>query len=109
MYYVNVDVNCKIFKVHNIPDFNGENIHLNSKNKFKQIYNCLTDMYYILKSDYFIPSYNSGLSKWLIQMILSKSKKSNNIFNIKSKAKIVLSKSKKYKNIFNIKSKTKIV
>ena len=81
--------NFNIFYSNEIPNFNGKNIHYNSKNKFDQIYNCLTDMYYILKSDYFIPSLNSGLSKWLIEIISSKSLKSNNIFNLKSNAEII--------------------
>ena len=36
---------------------------------FKQMYECLQDVYYILLSDVFIPSRNSGFSKCIIEMI----------------------------------------
>ena len=38
----------------------------------------------ILRSKFFIPSINSGVSKWIIQMINDK----NNIFDIKSETQI---------------------
>ena len=63
----------------------GKNIHYNMKDKYLLVFNCLVDMYMILNSTIFIPSYNSGLSSWLIQMINNK----KNIFDIKSQSIIV--------------------
>lgn len=60
------------------------NIHSETKDKFKQIYDCLKDIYFILKSDYFIPSNNSGMSLYIKLMINDK-----NIFRINSKTIIL--------------------
>ena len=46
-----------------------KNLHYEEKNKEKLFYNLILDMFFILKSDYFVPSINSGVSKILIQMI----------------------------------------
>ena len=40
--------------------------------KKKQMYDCFVDIYYILLSDVFIPSFNSGMSKGIIDMIEKK-------------------------------------
>lgn len=37
--------------------------------KKKQMYDCLVDIYYIILSDVFIPSLNSGLSLGIIDMV----------------------------------------
>jgi len=63
-----------------LEEKNIRNLHYNSINKEKQFYDCLTDIYHILCSNYFIPSYNSGLSRLILEMIKIKS----NIFNIVS-------------------------
>lgn len=48
---------------------NLKNLHYGSKDKKKQMYDCLVDIYYILLSDVFIPCFNSGMSKCIINMI----------------------------------------
>ncbi len=65
----------------------AKNIHYGYSDKYTIIYNCLVDMYMILNSTVFLPSYNSGLSKWLIQMINQR----KNIFDIDSKTIVVKS------------------
>ena len=52
-----------------IPDKDIYNLHYSMKNKFDMIYETIRDVYFISKSDYFIPSYNSGLSKLIINQI----------------------------------------
>jgi len=55
-----------------IPEPNITNLHYSSKNKFEEIYNCIRDIFFIVKSSYFIPSYNSGLSRMIIEQIRNK-------------------------------------
>lgn len=76
-----VDKNIRVMRKTIPDDNNGTNIHYGSKDKLKVIDNCLIDIYNILNSTVFIPSTNSGLSKWIINMIKSK----EDIFDIKSK------------------------
>ena len=73
-----------IFQVCIIDNFNGKCIHYNTKDKNKLNIDLLKDIYMILNSKYFIPSINSGVSKWIVQMINEK----NNIFDINSKTQI---------------------
>jgi len=47
-------------------------IHYSSTDKHKQIYECLKDIYYILHSEYFIPSTHSAYSKGIFKMIVDK-------------------------------------
>jgi len=54
------------FRICNIPNCNGKNMHYHFQNKDELIKNTLKDLYMIIKSKYFIPSINSGISKWLI-------------------------------------------
>jgi len=54
------------FRFKEPQNFNGKNIHYHTENKDLLIKNTLADLYIIVKSTYFIPSLNSGLSKWLI-------------------------------------------
>ena len=54
------------FKICNIPNCDGKNMHYHFSNKDELIKNTLKDLYMIIKSKYFIPSINSGISKWLI-------------------------------------------
>ena len=58
--------NINFFRISEPNNFNGENIHYNSVNKDELIMNTLKDIYVIIKSTYFIPSFNSGISKWII-------------------------------------------
>ena len=44
------------FRLHEIENFNGKNIHYNYKDKDLLIKNTLKDIYMIIKSNYFIPS-----------------------------------------------------
>ena len=74
----------KLFRVIIPEDHKGENLHYHVKNKKELVLNTLSDIYMILKSTYFIPSINSGISKWCIEML----KENNNIFNIKTNCKI---------------------
>lgn len=55
-----------------IPEPVKLNLHYGCKNKYKELLNCLIDCYFILKSDVFIPSINSGFSLALIRMIKDK-------------------------------------
>jgi len=49
------------------PDYyEGKNIHYHCKNRKQIIFNILIDIYMIINSTYFIPSINSGVSKWII-------------------------------------------
>ena len=43
-----------------------------AEDKEQQLYECLRDVYYILKSSYFIPSNKSSVSKSIIKMIQEK-------------------------------------
>jgi len=52
-----------------IPEKGIKNLHYSKCDKFKEIYECIRDIYYISKSTYFIPSYNSGLSRLIIEQI----------------------------------------
>jgi hypothetical protein len=52
-----------------IPDKDIYNLHYSKNNKFDMLYETIRDIYFISKSDYFIPSYNSGLSKLIINQI----------------------------------------
>jgi len=63
--------NLKNVVIHrkNIPPKVEKNLHHEEKNKEKLFYSLILDMFFILKSDYFVPSINSGVSKILIQMI----------------------------------------
>jgi hypothetical protein len=73
----------KIIQLAN-PKPNVKNQHYSSTNKeecYNQIYGTLRDLYFILKSKYFIPSYNSGLSRFIIMQIETK----NNIFSLENK------------------------
>lgn len=54
------------FRMHEVENFNGKNIHYNYQDKDLLIKNTLRDIYMIIKSNYFIPSLNSGISKWII-------------------------------------------
>jgi len=68
--------NLKIIRK-TIPEKNIRNLHYCSKNKKKQIYESIRDIYFILKSNYFIPSINSGFSFYVTSMI----NKKNNLFD----------------------------
>ena len=71
-----------------IPDNSKKgSLHYISEDKDKQMYECLRDVYYILHSYIFIPSYKSSMSRGIINMII----KNNTIFpNIKSKMPSIL-------------------
>jgi len=75
----------KIYR-NTFPEEGISNLHYSNKDKFQEIYNCLTDIYYVSQSNYFIPSYNSGLSRLMRNQI-------NKIFpiipNIPSITKII--------------------
>ena len=61
--------NLKIIR-YTIPEnIKPLSLHYHSKDKFLQNYECIRDIYFILKSKYFIPSRNSNLSKIIIHMI----------------------------------------
>lgn len=63
--------NLKNVVIHrkNNPPKVKKNLHYEEKNKEKLFYSLILDMFFILKSDYFLPSINSGVSQYLIQMI----------------------------------------
>ncbi len=63
------------------PKPNVKNQHYASINKeecYNQIYGTLRDLYFIFQSKYFIPSRNSGLSRFIMMQI----KKKDNIFDL---------------------------
>ena len=73
----------KIIQLSN-PKPNVKNQHYSSTSKedcYNQIYGTLRDLYFIFQSKYFIPSYNSGLSRFIIMQMAKK----ENIFNLESK------------------------
>jgi len=51
-----------------VPPANIGNLHYGSKDKYKQVYECLRDFYFILGADEFIPSRKSGMSRLAIEM-----------------------------------------
>lgn len=51
-----------------VPPANIGNLHYGSKDKYKQVYECLRDFYFILGSDEFIPSHKSGMSRLAMEM-----------------------------------------
>ena len=75
--------NAKIIR-YSVPEKTETNLHSEAKDKYKQVYDCLKDIFFILKSDYFIPSKNSGMSKYIELMI-----KDENMFSINSKTILV--------------------
>ena len=52
-----------------IPAANIYNLHYGSRDKHKQMYESLQDVYHILRSTVFIPSMNSGFSRNIVHMI----------------------------------------
>ena len=54
------------------PDKDIINLHYTSEDKKKQMYECIRDVYYILKSTYFIPSLRSAYSNACLNMIKEK-------------------------------------
>ena len=69
-----------------IPPKNIKNLHYNkSVNKFLQIYEALRDIYFLIQSEYFIPSKNSSFSKLIMFNIRAR----ENMFKFKSQTKII--------------------
>jgi len=66
--------------------FDGKNIHYHSEDKEKQIYGCLLDIYMLLNSSVLIPSMNSGMSRWIVQMV----EDGRNLFGVHSKVREVV-------------------
>jgi len=58
------------------------NIHYESVDKAKQVYEVLRDCYFIMKSDFFVPCTTSGLSRMIITML----EKNKNMFCIPTKS-----------------------
>lgn len=79
--------NLKIIQLA-IPKPNVKNQHYSCTSKeenYKQIYETIRDLYFIFQSNFFIPSPNSGLSRFIIMQISKK----NNIFNLPNKTIII--------------------
>jgi len=51
-----------------VPPANIGNLHYGSKDKYKQVYECLRDFYFILGAEEFIPSRKSGMSRLVMEM-----------------------------------------
>lgn len=51
-----------------VPPENIGNLHYGSKDKYKQVYECLRDFYFILQAEEFIPSRKSGMSRLVMEM-----------------------------------------
>jgi len=77
---MNQHIDCNIHSYTELEQKKVINIHESNSsiNKEKQFFDCLNDVYHIFRSNYFIPSSNSGLSKFIIAMIKNKT----NIFNL---------------------------
>ena len=70
--------NLHFFKLFDVPKCNGKNIHYHHNDKKEIVQASLIDLYMIGKSKYFIPSKNSGFSKWIIYQ---KNNLKHNIFD----------------------------
>ena len=55
-----------------VPPANIGNLHYGSKDKYKQVYECLRDFYFILGAEEFIPSRKSGMSRLAMEMSKNK-------------------------------------
>jgi len=66
-----------------LPHVNFIGYTNNSNDKWRQIYDCLKDIYFILQSEIFIPSFNSSLSRMINAMIES----NENLFDLPTKTK----------------------
>lgn len=76
--FKNVFKNLKIHR-YTVPKPGIRNLHYDkSIDKYVQLYECFRDMYFILASDYFVPSKWSGLSRLLLKMI----KDNSNFFHL---------------------------
>ena len=64
----------------NIPDK-----IIRSPNRLKEMSEIMIDLYMVLKSDYFIPAFNSSKSSFIINII----KSNRNIFDFETKTKII--------------------
>lgn len=51
-----------------VPPANIGNLHYGSNDKYKQVYECLRDFYFILRAEEFIPSRKSGMSRLIVEM-----------------------------------------
>ena len=51
-----------------VPPANIGNLHYGLKDKYKQVYECLRDFYFILGAEEFIPSHKSGMSRLAVEM-----------------------------------------
>ena len=51
-----------------VPPANIGNLHYGSKDKYKQVYECLRDFYFILGAEEFILSHKSGMSRLAMEM-----------------------------------------
>lgn len=66
------------FRLFDVPNCNGKNIHYHHNDKKEIVLSSLVDLYMIGKSNHFIPSKNSGFSKWIIHQ---KNNLKHNIFD----------------------------
>lgn len=55
-----------------VPQANVSNLHYGCADKYRQVYECLRDVFFLTMSDMFVPSMNSGLSKLVLEMRKSK-------------------------------------
>lgn len=74
------------FRIFDVPNCNGKNIHYHHSDKKEIVERSLIDLYMIGKSSYFIPSLNSGFSKWII---FQKNNLKHNIFDEEFSFKII--------------------
>jgi hypothetical protein len=70
----------KLIQYAKLEDVGKNTQHYSCKNKEDMVFYCLVDIYMVLKSNIFIPSYNSGLSQYIIYMIQS----NKNIFDVET-------------------------
>ena len=72
---IKTQINIEVIR-YTIPPTNINNLHYcwegGLSQKYNRVYESIRDIYFILKSQAFIPSYNSGFSKEIIKMINSK-------------------------------------
>jgi len=78
--------NLEIHQLSTPGDFGGRNIHYHSDDRDAQIFECLMDIFALLNCSVFLPSMNSGLSKWVIKMATDR----KNIFGTKSRIRTIV-------------------
>lgn len=57
-----------VIRLVDLPRKEFKNLHFGMRDKRLQVMNCLTDIYNLVKSHEFMPSENSSMSRWIMEM-----------------------------------------